>query len=200
MVKSSSIRNVSSSSTRPGRPPTWRAYMAGRPRANGCAPASRKGIGKLRPSLPAFASPASPHRCCSTVRSTAMPSRPMSSRCWCPNSVPATSWLWIICRAIRGWLSDTPLRRPAQACSSCRPTAQTSTHRERLRQAEGAAQSSGRANRRRTVGQDRHSPRLLHPTRMRQLLRRCWIRCNLISNGSSPSAWRPRWWYLASPR
>ena len=60
--------------------------------------------------------------------------------------------------------------------------------RECLRQAEGAAQSSCRENRRRLMGQDRQSPRLPHPTRMRQLLRRRWIRRNLIGKGSSRAA------------
>ena len=63
-------------------------------------------------------------------------------------------------------------------------SARLQSDRERLRQAEGTAQSRCRANHRRPVGQDRQSHRLLHPTRMRQLLRRGRIRRNLIRNGS----------------
>ena len=59
------------------------------------------------------------------------------------------------------------------------------SHRERLCQAEDPAPSRRRANRRGALAQDRRSPRLLHPGRMRQLLRRRWIRTEIMRIRSS---------------
>jgi transposase len=53
-----STRRGSSSSMRQGRPPTWRVCAADVRRASGCALASRKAIGRPRPSWPACGSPA----------------------------------------------------------------------------------------------------------------------------------------------
>ncbi len=47
-----------SSSTRPAHPPPWRACAGVRRKANGCGPASRKAIGKPRPSWRACGSQA----------------------------------------------------------------------------------------------------------------------------------------------
>ena len=48
-ASSISTRPGWSSSTRPARPPTWPACAAGRRKANGCGPASRRATGKPRP-------------------------------------------------------------------------------------------------------------------------------------------------------
>ena len=42
-----------------------------------------------------------PRRWCSTGRSTATGSKPMSPKCWCPNSSPATWSSWTTCRATK---------------------------------------------------------------------------------------------------
>jgi hypothetical protein len=49
------------------------------------------------------------------------------------------------------------------------------------------------------VAKDRQSHRLPHPTRMRQLLRRRWIRRNLIRNGSKQAMIPRRGNPFASP-
>ena len=55
-------------STRPVHPPTWRACVAVHRRANGCAPASRKVIGKPRLSWRVCGSQGWSRRWCSIVR------------------------------------------------------------------------------------------------------------------------------------
>ena len=64
--------------------------------------------------------------------------------------------------------------------------------RERLRQTEGAAAQGGRAHRRGAMARRRRQPRRLHAGRMRQLLRRHWLRCMVIGicSRSRPARYR----------
>src|SRR5450759_2249231 len=62
--------------------------------------------------------------------------------------------------------------------------ARPESHRAVLRQGQAPAAQSRRANRRSRLGRHRSVALRLHPNRMRQLLRKRWIRLNLNSSRS----------------
>ena len=74
------------------------------------------------------------------------------------------------CLRTRAVAFATRSRRQARSCSTCHLTVPILSDRERTRQAQGAVASKGREDHRRTVGPGRHDPRLVHTSRMRQLL------------------------------
>jgi len=84
------------SSTRPGSRPTWPRCGAGDPGASGCAPLRRTVTGEPCSSSVPYAVTSSLRLVCSTDRSTAKASAPMSNNNSSPCSNQATSSSWII--------------------------------------------------------------------------------------------------------
>ena len=102
------------------------------------------------------------------------------------NSVPATSSSWTTSRATR--VRKIRALIEAAGASLLLPAAlqpRLQPDRERLRQAQGPAPQGRRAHRRRPMDHHRPPRRPLHPRRMRQLLPRLRLRCNLIGLRSS---------------
>ena len=192
MGNSISIPNAWSSSTRPGHPPTWRVATVAAGAASGCARACPTDIGRPPPSSPACAAPAWWRRWCSTARSTATRSLPMSARCWCPSSRLATSSSWTTCRATRRPPRAMPSKRRAPGCYSFHPRPSPGqAPQPRLQpdragglQAQGTPAQGRRAHYPRPVGGHRPHPRPVLATGVCQLLRQRRIRCRLIGNRS----------------
>ncbi len=174
-----SIRRSSSSSTRPGPRPTWPALRGRRPRGRRC----RAGIPHGHWKTTTFVA---------GLRLTGMTAPmvldgPINGAAFLayveqvlvPTLAPGDIVVMDNLASHKGKAVAPPSRRRRRAALPAALQPRPQSDREGLRQAQGPSQKGRRANCRRPLGRHRQPPRRLHPTGMRQLLRRRRIRSGL---------------------